>query len=101
MTVTAAPGGASRVIITVADQGVGMDAEALGRAFEPYFSTKTGGIRPGSGEREAEHRAQRRDDRDCERAGRRDYGDGGAAGGAAGRRVRIRVSPHSTSAEIR
>jgi signal transduction histidine kinase len=31
------------VIITVADTGVGMDATALERAFEPYFSTKTGG----------------------------------------------------------
>ncbi len=31
------------VTIHVADTGVGMDAEALGRVFEPYFSTKTTG----------------------------------------------------------
>jgi nitrogen fixation/metabolism regulation signal transduction histidine kinase len=31
------------VTIRVADTGVGMDAEALGRVFEPYFSTKTTG----------------------------------------------------------
>jgi signal transduction histidine kinase len=31
------------VALTVADTGVGMDEEALGRAFEPYFSTKTTG----------------------------------------------------------
>jgi len=33
----------SVVRIQVADTGVGMDAEALARAFEPYFSTKTTG----------------------------------------------------------
>jgi signal transduction histidine kinase len=31
------------VVITVADTGVGMDEQALSRAFEPFFSTKTGG----------------------------------------------------------
>ncbi len=29
--------------MTVADTGVGMDEAALARAFEPFFSTKTGG----------------------------------------------------------
>jgi len=33
----------SVVRIRVSDTGVGMDAEALARAFEPYFSTKTTG----------------------------------------------------------
>ena len=32
-----------RVRISVSDTGVGMDAEALSRAFEPYFSTKATG----------------------------------------------------------
>ena len=31
------------VTIRVEDTGVGMDAEALERVFEPYFSTKTTG----------------------------------------------------------
>lgn len=31
------------VTIEVTDQGIGMTAEALARAFEPHFSTKTGG----------------------------------------------------------
>jgi signal transduction histidine kinase len=31
------------LVLTVADTGVGMDEEALGRVFEPYFSTKTTG----------------------------------------------------------
>ncbi len=34
---------ASAVTVGVTDTGVGMDLEAAGRAFEPYFSTKTGG----------------------------------------------------------
>jgi signal transduction histidine kinase len=33
----------SGVRVTVADTGVGMDVQAQQRAFEPYFSTKTGG----------------------------------------------------------
>ena len=33
----------SAVRIRVSDTGLGMDAEALARAFEPYFSTKTTG----------------------------------------------------------
>ena len=33
----------SAVRIRIADTGVGMDGEALARAFEPYFSTKTTG----------------------------------------------------------
>jgi len=32
-----------RVRMTVADTGVGMDEATAARAFEPYFSTKTGG----------------------------------------------------------
>jgi signal transduction histidine kinase len=31
------------VTLRVQDTGVGMDEEALGRVFEPYFSTKTTG----------------------------------------------------------
>jgi signal transduction histidine kinase len=31
------------VVLDVEDTGVGMDEEALGRVFEPYFSTKSGG----------------------------------------------------------
>jgi signal transduction histidine kinase len=34
---------ASIVTLVIADTGVGMDETALLRAFEPYFSTKTGG----------------------------------------------------------
>jgi signal transduction histidine kinase len=33
----------SAVRLTFTDTGVGMDAEAVSRAFEPYFSTKTAG----------------------------------------------------------
>ena len=33
----------TRVVVDVIDSGVGMDAEALSRIFEPYFSTKTSG----------------------------------------------------------
>ncbi len=42
LRVSAAPD-AGGVRITVTDTGVGMDADALARAFEPYFSTKTSG----------------------------------------------------------
>jgi nitrogen fixation/metabolism regulation signal transduction histidine kinase len=31
------------IVLTVTDTGVGMDPDALGRVFEPYFSTKTTG----------------------------------------------------------
>jgi len=34
---------AGGVTIAVQDSGVGMDEDALARAFEPYFSTKTSG----------------------------------------------------------
>jgi len=42
LTVTAADRG-DTVEVTIGDTGVGMDAEAVRRAFEPYFSTKTAG----------------------------------------------------------
>ena len=42
LTVRASQNG-SAVRIRVSDTGVGMDAEALARAFEPYFSTKAAG----------------------------------------------------------
>ena len=32
-----------RLVVTIADTGVGMDAEASARIFEPYFSTKASG----------------------------------------------------------
>ena len=42
LRVTGAPTDAT-VVLTLADTGVGMDAAAVARAFEPYFSTKTAG----------------------------------------------------------
>jgi signal transduction histidine kinase len=42
LRVTAAAEDAT-VVLTFADTGVGMDADAATRAFEPYFSTKTAG----------------------------------------------------------
>jgi signal transduction histidine kinase len=35
--------GMDRVTVEVADSGIGMDADALARIFEPYFSTKATG----------------------------------------------------------
>jgi signal transduction histidine kinase len=37
---SAAPG---TIVVEIADTGVGMDEEALGRIFQPYFSTKATG----------------------------------------------------------
>jgi nitrogen fixation/metabolism regulation signal transduction histidine kinase len=42
LTVRASPR-PGRVVLTIADTGVGMDETAIAHAFEPYFSTKTGG----------------------------------------------------------
>jgi two-component system nitrogen regulation sensor histidine kinase NtrY len=42
LTVRAAADG-DRLVVTIADTGVGMDAEAQARIFEPYFSTKASG----------------------------------------------------------
>jgi putative nucleotidyltransferase with HDIG domain len=39
----------SRVAITVSDNGCGMDAETLKRAFDPFFSSKPAGRRRGMG----------------------------------------------------
>jgi len=36
-------GGTSWALITIADEGVGMDETALKQAFNPYFTTKPGG----------------------------------------------------------
>ncbi len=33
----------THVVVTLTDTGIGMNADALARAFEPHFSTKTGG----------------------------------------------------------
>ena len=35
--------GNRQVVVEIADTGVGMDAEALTKIFEPYFSTKATG----------------------------------------------------------
>ncbi len=43
ITAYAAPAPAARVVVEVADTGMGMDAESLARVFEPYFSTKATG----------------------------------------------------------
>lgn len=43
LLVRAAPAERDRVRLDVVDSGVGMDAAALGRIFEPYFSTKATG----------------------------------------------------------
>ncbi len=39
----------SRVVVTVTDDGCGMDEETLKRAFDPFFSSKTAGRRRGMG----------------------------------------------------
>ena len=39
----------SRVALTVADDGCGMDEETLKRAFDPFFSSKPAGRRRGMG----------------------------------------------------
>jgi signal transduction histidine kinase len=39
----------SRVVLTVSDDGCGMDEETVKRAFDPFFSAKTAGRRRGMG----------------------------------------------------
>jgi signal transduction histidine kinase len=39
----ASPGGPARLLVEITDTGIGMDQEAVGRIFEPYFSTKATG----------------------------------------------------------
>jgi signal transduction histidine kinase len=39
----------SRVVLTVADEGCGMDEETVKRAFDPFFSSKVAGRRRGMG----------------------------------------------------
>jgi two-component system sensor histidine kinase HydH len=40
LTIDAALAPSKRVQLRISDTGVGMDAEAIARIFEPYFSTK-------------------------------------------------------------
>lgn len=49
VTVTAERVAGGRVHVHVEDDGVGMDAEVLRRAFEPFFSTKPVGVGTGLG----------------------------------------------------
>jgi signal transduction histidine kinase len=39
----------SRVVVTVSDDGTGMDEETVKRAFDPFFSSKPAGRRRGMG----------------------------------------------------
>jgi two-component system NtrC family sensor kinase len=39
----------SRVVVTVSDDGCGMDEETVKRAFDPFFSSKRAGRRRGMG----------------------------------------------------
>jgi signal transduction histidine kinase len=43
IVVAASAAGADTVLVAVTDSGVGMDAAALARIFEPYFSTRASG----------------------------------------------------------
>ncbi len=49
VTRTGADRGGSRVVLTVADDGVGMSEETLGKMFEPFFTTKPKGKGTGLG----------------------------------------------------
>lgn len=62
----------SAVRVRVSDTGVGMDAEALARVFEPYLLHQDHRHRPRAADCQAEHRAQWRDDCGDQRAGSRD-----------------------------
>ncbi len=55
-----APGGDTRVRITIRDYGCGIPFDALPQIFDPYFTTKPGGARAGVGDVVCDHRQARR-----------------------------------------
>ena len=125
LRVTADADPPDRVRVTVADTGVGMDAAALGRIFEPYFSTKATGTGLGLtiARRNVELNAGTIDGDEHTRCGHDRnaapaeglsapaQGSGGSisggsdsgscAGGGDGGRRSARVTPHSMTGETR